>query len=81
MTGVTLLLLAAAVGFGLSRWLRVPAIPFLLVAGVITSALVTLPEQFLEDALILGVAVMVFVAGIELNPGRFRLQRKAAVAV
>ena len=81
MTGVTLLLLAAAVGFGLSRWLRLPAIPFLLVAGVITSALVALPEQFLEDALILGVAVMVFVAGIELNPGRFRLQRKAAVAV
>lgn len=81
MTGVTLLLLAAATGFGVSRWLRLPAIPFLLLGGVLTSALVPLPVGFLEDALILGVTVLVFVAGIELSPGRVRIQRKAAVAV
>lgn len=81
MTGVTVLLLAGAAGFALSRRTGLPAIPFLLLSGVAASALISLPEPFLEDALILGVTVMVFVAGIELNPGRFRLQRKAALAV
>jgi Kef-type K+ transport system membrane component KefB len=81
MTGITFLLLAAAIGFGISRWTRLPAIPFLLLGGVITTALVPIAEQYLEDALVLGVTVMVFVAGIELSPSRFRRQRKAALAV
>lgn len=81
MTGITLLLLAAAAGFALSRWSGLPAIPFLLVGGVVVSAAVPLPEQFVEDALVLGVTVMVFVAGVELSPDRFHIQRRAALLV
>ncbi len=81
MTGITVLLLGAALGFGLSRWFGIPAIPLLVVAGMVTSTIVSLPEEFLQDALILGVTVMVFVAGIELNPGRVRGQKRAAVQV
>lgn len=81
MTGIALLLLAAAGGFGASRWLRVPAIPTLVLAGVVVSAVFPLPETFIQDALILGLHVMVFVAGIELSPGRLRFQRRAAIQV
>jgi Kef-type K+ transport system membrane component KefB len=81
VTAITALLLAAAAGFGLARWTGLPAIPFLLLGGVASSAAMPLPGQFVEDALVLGVTVMVFVAGIELSPDRFRGQRAAALKV
>ncbi len=70
MTAVALLLLAAAVGFAGSRWTRLPEIPLLILAGVSLSAIVPLPDANLQDALVLGVSVLVFVLGIELNPQR-----------
>jgi len=38
MTGLAFILLLAAVGFGVSRWLRLPVIPLLLAEGVLVSA-------------------------------------------
>lgn len=81
MTTVALLLLASAVGFAAARALRLPAVPFLILAGLALSRVVPLPEDLVTDALVLGVTVMVFVAGIELNPTRVGRQRKAAFQV
>lgn len=75
MSSIAFLLLAAALGFWVAHVLGIPAIPLLLLLGVATSAVVDIPTTFLEDALVLGVMVVVFVAGVELNPepiGRFR---------
>jgi Kef-type K+ transport system membrane component KefB len=81
MTALTLLLAAAAFGYGLSRWTGLPAIPVLILGGVATTALFPIEGDFLEDALVLGLTVLVFTAGIELNPGRVRNWRRAALAV
>ena len=75
MTSIAVLLLAAAVGFWISHVRRIPSIPLLILLGVMASWLLPIPEDFLEEALILGVTVVVFVAGVEMNPrrvGRFR---------
>ncbi len=81
MTGITLLLLASALGLALSRATRLPSIPMLLLAGAVLSAVAALPEEFLQDALLLGLNVMVFVAGIELSPQRIGAQAKAAIGI
>ncbi len=81
MTAITLLLLAAATGLALSRATGLPSIPMLLVAGALLSRLAPLPEGLLQDALLLGLTVMVFVAGIELSPQRVGAQTTAALKV
>jgi Kef-type K+ transport system membrane component KefB len=81
MTGIALLLLAAAVGFGLSHLLRVPAVPVLVLAGVAASAVAPIPEAFLTDTLMLGVTVVLFVAGVELNPARVGRYLGASIRV
>jgi monovalent cation:H+ antiporter-2, CPA2 family len=81
MTGITFLLLAAAVGFGISRRFGIPAIPLLIACGFLAARFLPLPGEFLESALMLGLTVMVFVAGMELNPERARGQEKAAFQV
>lgn len=82
MIGIFGLLLGAAVGFGIARWLRLPAIPLLVVAGMALGQLAVLPEQeMLEQSLVLGLTFLVFVAGIELNPRRVGQQRRAALQV
>jgi Kef-type K+ transport system membrane component KefB len=81
VTAVALLLAAAAIGFGVARWLAVPAIPLLLLAGVILGGVARLPPEPLQDAVLLGVTFLVFVAGLELDPGRVGEQRQAALRV
>lgn len=81
MTALALLLAAAAVGYALSRWTGLPSLPVLLLSGVAATALVPLDTGYLEDALILGLTLLVFTAGVELNPGRVRQWRWAATAV
>jgi Kef-type K+ transport system membrane component KefB len=79
---IALLLAAAAVGFALARWLKLPAVPFLLVAGLALNVLGLMPpRELLEDTLQLGLAFLVFAAGIELSPRRVGSQRGAAVRV
>jgi Kef-type K+ transport system membrane component KefB len=82
MIGIFLLLAGAAAGLGLSRWLRLPAIPMLLLAGLALGQVALLPEQeILEQSLVLGLTFLVFVAGIELNPRRVGAQKRAALRV
>jgi Kef-type K+ transport system membrane component KefB len=82
VTGIAILLGGAAAGFALARWLRLPAVPFLLIAGLALNALDLLPERpLLEDSVLLGLAFLVFAAGIELNPARVGPQRDAALRV
>jgi len=81
VTGLLLLLGAAAVGHGVARAFRVPAIPLLLLAGVLLGPLGLLEADFLQDALVLGVTFLVFVAGIELNPTRVGAWRGVAARV
>ncbi len=72
MIELTLLLLAAAVGFAIARWTKLPSIPILLLAGLGMAAVYPMDGGFVEDAITLGVTVLVFVAGIELNPRRLK---------
>lgn len=82
MLGIAILLVGASAGFGIARWARVPAIPMLLIVGVVLGALGVLPPmEMLQNALSLGVTFLVFVAGIELNPDRVRRQRTVALWV
>jgi len=81
MTALALLLLAAAIGFWVAHVFRIPALPLVILLGMATSAVFPIPEDFLEDALILGVTVVLFVAGIELNPARVGRYRGAAIRI
>jgi Kef-type K+ transport system membrane component KefB len=82
MLGLAMLLAGATVGLGVAKWLRLPVIPLLLLAGLILSMAGLLPDpEQLQDALVLGLTVLVFVAGVELNPRRVGAQRGAALRV
>lgn len=81
MLGIALLLLAAALGHGAAKALRVPPLPLLLLSGVVLGQIGVLPAEALSNALILGVTFLLFVTGIELNPLRVRGQRAAALRV
>ena len=82
MTELALLLVGAAVGLGIARWLHLPATPLLVLSGVVLSLLGGLPPtEVLEDVLTLGVGMLLFTAGIELNPDRVGEQRGPAIRV
>ncbi len=82
MNGFAIILLVAAVGYGVARWIRVPIIPLLIVAGSVVAALGLLPrDETVEDAFELALAFLVFSAGMELNPDRFRRDIKAVLWV
>lgn len=77
MTGVAILLLAAAIAFGLSKWSRLPAIPLLMLSGMGLRMLadvggIRVPPELLREMVELGLAVLVFAAGAELSPRRMR---------
>lgn len=88
MTGLALLLLTAALGHGLARGLRVPAIPLLLGLGMVLSFTGLLPStaeadgtagDFIFTAVELGITFLVFASGIELDPRRFRQHRNSVL--
>jgi Kef-type K+ transport system membrane component KefB len=82
MAGIALLLAAAAVAHGIAKALRLPAIPLLLLGGVALSFGGFVPQaQLLEYMIVLGLSVLVFVGGAELNPRRTRSWRPVAVRV
>lgn len=81
MEGVAALLGAASVAYALARWLGLPPLPFLLAAGVALSALAPVPPGLLEDGLLIGVSVLLFTAGLELEPERIRTRGGAAIRV
>ncbi|MEQ1840974.1 MAG: cation:proton antiporter [Verrucomicrobiales bacterium] len=78
MTGLGLLLLSSATAFALAQRFRLPAIPLLIVLGfVITRLGVGMDRSALNQVLDVGLAFLVFAAGIELNPSRFTGQSRA----
>lgn len=81
MHDVAALLAAAAIASVLSRLLRMPLIPLLILAGLGLSFVARLSADSLGSALILGVSFLLFVVGLELDPRRVRAQRKAAIQV
>ncbi len=81
MTGFAILLAAAAVAFGVSRRFDMAPIPFLVVAGMVLARIDAFPVEMLQDALIYGLTVVLFVSGTELSPSRVRGQRAVAVEV
>ncbi|HUF13928.1 MAG TPA: cation:proton antiporter [Longimicrobiales bacterium] len=81
MHGVAALLAAAALAYALARALRAPAIPLLLVAGLVLSRVGLMDAEALGNALVLGVSFLLFVVGMELDPRRIRAQRAIALRV
>jgi CPA2 family monovalent cation:H+ antiporter-2 len=81
MHGVATLLAAAAGSYMVARLLRLPPNPVLLLGGLLLSLAGMAPVEILDDALVLGVSVLLFVVGLELDPRRLRAQRAAAVQV
>jgi Kef-type K+ transport system membrane component KefB len=82
MTGLTLLLLAAALAYGLSRATRLPVIPLLLIAGFGLQLLaewgeVEITGEALRHVIELGLAFLVFAAGIDLSPERLKGRERA----
>ncbi len=72
MTGVAILLVAATIAFAASRALRLPLLPLLLLAGIILRySGLALSEEIARSSLEMGLAILVFGAGMELNPKRF----------
>lgn len=77
MTGFAILLLAAAIAFGAAKLFRLPAIPLLMLSGIGLRFLanqfnVEVPEDLLRQIIELGLAVLVFTAGVDLSPRRMR---------
>lgn len=89
MTELAMILFVAAIGHGLSRATGIPVIPLLLALGMLVSfsGLVphgadgVAPGERALFVLELGLIMLVFASGIELNPQRFRRQRKSVVLV
>lgn len=92
MTAFALLMIAAAAGHALARWLRLPVIPVFIALGMVSTAGGWVPEglglhgatdvEATEGAarlLELGLAFLVFASGVELNPRRFQRQRQAVL--
>ena len=81
MHGVALLLVAAALAYALARAIRAPAIPLLLIAGIVLGRVARPEAHDLETALVLGVSFLLFVVGLELDPRRIRRERMVALRV
>lgn len=82
MSSLALILVVAAVAFGVARRTRLPVIPLLLLAGILLSLIgVERDERFVRDAFQLGMTFLMFAAGIELNPDRFKGLFKSVVFV
>lgn len=91
MTELAILLFLAAIGHGIARATGIPVIPLLLGLGMLLSLAgfapgggggdVTAPGVQSHFVLELGLTVLVFASGIELNPQRFRRQRRSVAWV
>jgi Kef-type K+ transport system membrane component KefB len=81
MMVIALLLAAAAAAHAVARWLGLPTIPLLVLAGAAVTPLAPLPPALLEDALVLGLTFLLFVTGLELSPDRVAAQRRAVLRV
>ena len=82
MTQIALVVAAAALALGMARLLRIPAVPLLVLGGVLLSWLGPAMDPGLRrDILVLGLAFLVFAMGAELHPERVGRQRRAALLI
>ena len=87
MNAFALLLATAAVAYGLARYFRLPSIPILIGAGMSLSLAGLAPKEIeiggdgAADMLELGLVLLVFASGVELNPRRFKRFGKAVLWV
>lgn len=81
MHEVAYLLIAAAAGHLASRALGLPALPFLLLAGIAAGRVAGLSTVVVEETLVVGLAFLLFLDGMELDPRRVRPQTRAAAQV
>ena len=86
MNGVCILLVAAAVAFGLAKLMRLPPIPLLILVGAGLHELanfwqVEVPEDLLSNMMELGLAVLVFTAGVDLSPRRMLDRTRSIIIV
>lgn len=82
MITLMLILAAAAAGFGLATWRRIPPSPLLLLAGIILNATGLLETgPMLQHALLLGLTFLMFVVGTELDIARVGEHVSTAIRV
>ncbi|HSJ14144.1 MAG TPA: cation:proton antiporter [Longimicrobiales bacterium] len=81
MVEMVLLVAAAATAYAVAQRLGLPSAPTLVAAGALLAVFRHPEPAYLGEALTLGVAFLLFLAGLELNPMRVRQQQRAAVRV
>ncbi len=82
MVEIAVLLGVAAAGFGAAHYFKLPAIPFLLAAGLALGATTLLADQdFVEDVLLLGVTLLLFIAGTDLSARRVGKYKALAIEI
>lgn len=92
MIEIAALLGVAAAGFGAAHALRMPVIPFLLAAGLALGTVSLLGEgqlvesllgdqDFVQDVLMLGATLLLFVAGTDLSARRVDRYKKLALEI
>ena len=86
MSGFALLMVAAAIAFGLSKLLRLPQIPMLMLSGIGLHMLldyldIQLSELLLGEMIEIGLAMLVFTTGADLSPQRMRGNKNGILIV
>lgn len=82
MTTLAILLTAAAVALGLSRLLKLPSVPVLIIVGLVLREINLLEETTeLHQILMLGLTFLVFLAGTELSFERIASQSRGSIFV
>jgi len=86
MNGFAVLLIAAAIAFGASKLFRLPPIPLLMISGIGLRALanyfeIAVEENLAREMIEIGLAVLVFTAGVDLSPRRMQGRTRSIVIV
>jgi CPA2 family monovalent cation:H+ antiporter-2 len=82
MFEITAILLVSAVAYTLAKAARLPTVPVLMLGGIalVRSGLVT-EQTFILDMVAVGLAFLVFTAGIDMSPKRVGRYRPLALAI
>lgn len=86
MNEIAILLVAAAIAFGSAKLFRLPPIPLLMLSGVGLRAIahwrgIELAPELLSEMIEIGLAVLVFTAGVDLSPRRMSGRTSAIITV
>jgi len=86
VTAFAIMLAAAALAFGLARLIRISPIPLLLLSGaglrwLMDSMGHELPHELIYEMTEIGLAMLVFTAGVELSPRRLRKRARPVLIV